>query len=105
MVSEATTFAELRRNLLARRAFAEVAEDFGLQPGEPFPDEVAQTAEVALARYVYPTCLAAVVWSRGFDSDTLTLAEFGTLAEPFVEVWLGCVLELNPTWQNVSPIL
>lgn len=101
MVSEATPFVELRRQLLAKRALTEVATDFGLRPGEPFPEEVQCMSKALLAGYVYPNCLAAVVWSRGFDHHTVSLDEFGAFAEPFVLVWLACVLELNPTWQGV----
>ena len=96
-VVEALPFMNLYRDLLMQRALAEVSDVFAQSDFEQ--------SSTGLLCHAYASCLAATVQSRGFDYCTFTLVEFAVfcaLAEPFMETWLHCVLELNPSWRTYT---
>jgi len=88
----ATVLGGMRRIVLAQRGRA-FLEELDLPEGSPSAE-----AFLILATFTYPTCVAAVTEAEGLDIENLTLADFASLPEAFVDAWYDAVIAICPEW-------
>jgi len=96
-VGPATVLTGMKRTVLRSRAQAEVDDLFS----DDSRDSVAGTALIYVGVFAYPDCLAATVSAEGLDLD-MSLTEFASLPEAFVDAWVLAVYQENPHWQPGS---